>query len=247
MRRLRPTFSKLALVAFVPLLLGVERCDHLPLMDFLAPIMRWVGDLEQRVTELEACDCEGALVPVCGANGVTYVNRCEARCADVAVEHHGECEPPVCRSDRDCARDEFCEFATCLDVSLDTVRLGECVPVPNGCPEILAPVCGCDGVTYENDCFRREARVSKAHDGRCEEPAARCGGIAGFLCPDPGQVCIFEPGTCHIVDNMGECVDRPDVCIDLWDPVCGCDGRTYSNECHAVGAGISIDHEGECQ
>jgi hypothetical protein len=247
MRRFRSTVPKLALVALAPFLMGVDRCDGSPVMDFLRELTEIVTGLDERVAELEACDCGGILAPVCGEDGLSYVNRCKASCAEVSVVHIGPCETPVCRGDEDCAKEEFCEFEACLDDTLAALRIGECVSVPNGCPEIFDPVCGCDGVTYDNDCFRQEARVSKAHDGRCDEPPPRCGGIGGFECPSPGQVCIFEPGTCHIVDNMGECVERPDACIEIWDPVCGCDGQTYSNECHAVMAGVSIDHEGECR
>lgn len=37
------------------------------------------------------------------------------------------------------------------------------------------------------------------------------------------------------------------VCIALWDPVCGKDGKTYSNACFAKVAGVEIDHRGVCQ
>ena len=36
-------------------------------------------------------------------------------------------------------------------------------------------------------------------------------------------------------------------CITLWDPVCGEDGKTYSNACFAKVAGVKVKHRGVCK
>lgn len=76
----------------------------------------------------------------------------------------------------------------------------------------------------------------------------RCGGFAGFVCADEGDYCFYEESqSCGFADQMGSCKVRPDACAAVvGTPVCGCDGKTYADACHAAVAGISVRSQGPC-
>lgn len=41
-------------------------------------------------------------------------------------------------------------------------------------------------------------------------------------------------------------IDSTTFCTEQWDPVCGCNGITYSNSCFAANNGITSFTTGEC-
>ncbi|HEX4955147.1 MAG TPA: Kazal-type serine protease inhibitor domain-containing protein [Thermoanaerobaculia bacterium] len=185
--------------------------------------------------------CTQVVQPVCGCDGKTYSNDCERLKAGAQKDHDGECAPPapqVCKDDAECGSGSFCEMppGACFGAA------GSCEAKPEICPQIFDPVCGCDGKTYGNDCTRKSAGVRLAHKGEC---GAVCGGLIGKPCPD-GQVCEVHAETCG-ADLQGECLPRPDACTREFNPVCGCDRKTYPNDCERLKAGVQRASFGECQ
>jgi hypothetical protein len=95
---------------------------------------------------------------------------------------------------------------------------------PNkGCPRILAPVCGCNGQTYDNSCLAEAAGVIKWTDGKCKESTTDVG-------------CLEES---KINANKG--------CPKNIAPVCGCNGKTYTNSCLAEKEGVTKWIDGTCK
>ncbi|MBN1502094.1 hypothetical protein JW930_01000 [Candidatus Woesearchaeota archaeon] len=89
-----------------------------------------------------------------------------------------------CRSNSDCHSGDFCEKNT-----EDCDGVGRCIAKPQYCTTEVEWVCGCDGVSYTNDCVRKRAGVSKLKEGKCEQPVDMC--TVKNIC-DPDEICVFS-------------------------------------------------------
>jgi hypothetical protein len=149
--------------------------------------------------------------------------------------------PTACKSALDCGKGQLCLFKS----GCGQLGPGACTAIPQACPEYYSPVCGCDGKTYGNDCEAHGAGTSVAHVGACNippPPPAGCKSNAD--CAASNQFCLFKSGCGSL--GLGSCVTRPQACAMYYSPVCGCDGKTYGNDCEAHGAGTSVAHAGAC-
>lgn len=73
-----------------------------------------------------------------------------------------------------------------------------------------------------------------------------CGGIGALKCPE-GQACQFPEGQCNTPDLAGTCVTVAATCPEKQGPrICGCDGKTYTNECELLKAGVRPAKKGAC-
>lgn len=201
--------------------------------------------------------CGLAADPVCGSNGVTYLNACFAEAAGIFHYTSGACWNPGI-----------------VSADIDSTAV---------CGNVYAPVCGVNGVTYANACLAEAAGVSVYSPGVCDPNDRSCydpglitlaagtsvdvtTGVVSLNCASSTPVCgcdgqqyasacvaeaagirTYTPGSC----SAGSCLDPTAItgnagCPTTVDYVCGCNGETYLNPCYAAAAGVQSHSAGPC-
>uniref|UniRef100_A0A8C7AXL8 Agrin n=1 Tax=Neovison vison TaxID=452646 RepID=A0A8C7AXL8_NEOVI len=179
--------------------------------------------------------------PVCGSDGADYPSQCRllrhacARQENIFKKFDGPCDP--CQGARS-------DPSRVCRVNPRT-RRPEMLLRPESCPARREPVCGDDGVTYDNECVMgrtgaaRGLLLQKVRSGQCQ-PQDRCPDVCRF-----GAVCLSRRG-------RPRCSCDRVVCDGAYRPVCAGDGHTYDSDCQRRQAEcrqqrlIPAKHQGPC-
>lgn len=119
-----------------------------------------------------------------------------------------------CKSTEECSPGWLCDKPACLSMA------GSCVPWPAICSSNPDPVCGCDGVTYWNDCIRLRSEAQRGHPGQCRTTASACETAGDCRVPYAscshllglGDMCGRGLGACWVLPPQCE----PSVDSKMW-------------------------------
>jgi len=121
--------------------------------------------------------------------------------------------PKPCKDESDCGG-WMCDKDGC------DATTGVCVPFPAFCPLDPQPVCGCDGVTYWNDCIRLQSapHTDLAQREQCHASACTCEQASDCDVPYASCAHLMGPNETCGGHSMGACWVLPPMCGPSNDP-----------------------------
>jgi hypothetical protein len=127
--------------------------------------------------------------------------------ATIPARHDGGAEH-TCTTDDDCkVVDDYCQRDSCDDVT------GHCAGRPKLCDATGPPVCGCDGISYWNDCIRMRQGITAVIPGEreCLQSPRTCTGPG--TCPHHASCArAFSSDKACAPGAIGVCWQLPAAC-----------------------------------